>query len=217
MSHEIRTPLNVIVSFCNIIKEEIKDKISPDINEYFSSIDLASKRIVRTVDLILNMSAVQSGTYIPTYRLFNLKEDVIDKLIPEFITSAETKGLNFIVDYKTDKLNLYADDYSVTQIFSNLIDNAIKYTNKGTVEIIIERNEDDKLTVKVKDTGIGMSEDFLQKIFQPFTQEEQGYTRRFEGSGLGLALVKKYCELNYAEISVESKKGEGSTFTVMFI
>jgi len=217
ISHEIRTPLNVIVSFCNIIKEEIKDKISPDINEYFNSIDLASKRIVRTVDLILNMSAVQSGTYIPTHRFFNLKEDVIDKLIPEFITLAKIKGLTFLVDYKTDKLNLYADDYSVTQIFSNLIDNAIKYTNKGKVEIIIERNEDDKLTVKVKDTGIGMSEDFLQKIFQPFTQEEQGYTRRFEGSGLGLALVKKYCELNNAEISVESKKGEGSTFTVMFI
>ncbi|MDH7604637.1 MAG: PAS domain S-box protein [Melioribacter sp.] len=216
MSHEIRTPLNVIVSFCNLIKEETQDIISPELKEYFKSIDFASKRIIRTIDLVLNMSAVQSGAYIPTYSFFNLKEKIIDNLMAEFKTIAENKGLTFYVDYKTDKLSLFADDYSVAQIFSNLIDNAIKYTNEGSVEIVVERNENDKLTVKVKDTGIGMSEDFLNKLFQPFTQEEQGYTRRFEGSGLGLALVKKYCEMNNAEIYVESQKGKGSTFTVIF-
>ena len=217
MSHEIRTPLNVIVSFCNLIKEEIQDMISPELKEYFKSVDSASKRIIRTIDLILNMSAVQSGAYIPTYSFFNLKDKIIDNLIVEFKTIAESKGLTFYVDYKTEKLNLFADDYSVAQIFSNLIDNAIKYTNEGGVEIVVERNENDKLTVKVKDTGIGMSEDFLTKLFQPFTQEEQGYTRKFEGSGLGLALVKKYCEMNNAEIYVESQKGKGSTFTVVFL
>lgn len=217
MSHEIRTPLNVIVSFCNLIKEETQDIISPELKEYFKSVDSASKRIIRTIDLILNMSAVQSGAYIPTYSFFNLKDKIIDNLVAEFKTIAESKGLTFYVDYKTEKLNLFADDYSVAQIFSNLIDNAIKYTNEGGVEIVVERNENDKLTVKVKDTGIGMSEDFLTKLFQPFTQEEQGYTRKFEGSGLGLALVKKYCEMNNAEIYVESQKGKGSTFTVVFL
>ncbi len=217
MSHEIRTPLNVIVSFCNLIKDEIQNIISPELKEYFNSIDLASKRIIRTIDLILNMSAVQSGAYVPIYNLLNIKDKIIDNLVSEFKTIAENKGLTFNVDYKTDKLNLLADDYSVTQIFSNLIDNAIKYTNEGSVEVVVERNQNDKLTVKVKDTGIGISEDFLNKLFHPFSQEEQGYTRKFEGSGLGLALVKKYCELNNAEIYVESQKGKGSTFTVVFM
>lgn len=215
ISHEIRTPINVIVSFNNLIKEEVQDKISPDLLDSFNSIDLATKRIIRTIDLILNMSAVQSGLYEPTFKTINIK-DIINHLISEFKFIAENKGLNFSVYYNTSQLNIVADNYSVTQILSNLIDNAVKYTLKGSVEIIVDRNNENKLIVKVKDTGIGISDEFIHNLFQPFTQEEQGYTRRFEGSGLGLALVKKYCEINNAEITVESKKDTGSTFTVIF-
>lgn len=216
MSHEIRTPINVIVSFNNLIKDEVRDKIDPELYASFISVDLATKRIIRTIDLILNMSAIQSGTYEPTFKSINIKKDIIDNLILEYKLIAENKGLNFSVVYNTSLLDIYADEYSVTQIFSNLIDNAIKYTLKGLVEIIVDRDNESKLIVKVKDTGVGISEEFIPNLFKPFTQEEQGYTRRFEGSGLGLALVKKYCEINNAEISVESKKNEGSTFTVIF-
>lgn len=216
MSHEIRTPLNVIVSFCNFIKEEIKDKLSSDLLQSFDSIDMASKRITRTIDLILNMSAIQSGSYKTSFKTINIKSDVLESLETEFKLIAQGKGLDFSINYNTQDLELFADDYSITQIFSNLIDNAIKYTLKGYVEVTVDRNDENNLVIKVKDTGIGISNEFIPKLFQPFTQEEQGYTRRFEGSGLGLALVKKYCEINNAEIFVESKKDIGTTFTVIF-
>jgi signal transduction histidine kinase len=103
----------------------------------------------------------------------------------------------------------------VRQIFDNLIHNAIKYTHKGGIEIDIYSNTN-SIQVVVADTGIGISEEYLPNLFKPFTQEEHGYTRKYEGNGLGLALVKRYCELNDTQIKVESKKGEGTKFTLEF-
>jgi signal transduction histidine kinase len=98
---------------------------------------------------------------------------------------------------------------------SKEIDNAIKYTKEGHIFVEVEKT-DDKLIVKVKDTGIGISQEYIPKLFSPFTQEDTGYTRKFEGTGLGLALVKKYVEINKAMISVKSKKREGTQFTLIF-
>jgi signal transduction histidine kinase len=97
-----------------------------------------------------------------------------------------------------------------------LIDNAIKYTDNGRVEVTIDRNNDGCIIVSVEDTGIGISDEFMKNIFKPFLQEESGYSRRYEGNGLGLALTKKYCELNNATINVESQKGAGSKFIITF-
>ena len=119
--------------------------------------------------------------------------------------------------YNKNKNNsIKCDEYSIHQIFSNLIDNAVKYTASGSVIIELRKDKDNKIEVEVKDTGIGISEDYLQNLFLPFSQEEQGYTRKFDGNGLGLALVKKYCELNNIGISVSSKKGTGTSFTLIF-
>ena len=97
-----------------------------------------------------------------------------------------------------------------------MIDNAIKYTDNGRVEVTIDRNNDGCIIVSVEDTGIGISDEFMKNIFKPFLQEESGYSRRYEGNGLGLALTKKYCELNNATINVESQKGAGSKFIITF-
>ncbi|OGU77934.1 MAG: hypothetical protein A2W11_12710 [Ignavibacteria bacterium RBG_16_35_7] len=102
------------------------------------------------------------------------------------------------------------------QIFQNLIGNAIKYTLKGSVTVILEDFNEEKLQVVVKDTGIGISKEYIANLFAPFSQEDVGYKREFEGNGLGLALVKKYVEINNADILVESEKDRGSTFTVIF-
>jgi signal transduction histidine kinase len=104
----------------------------------------------------------------------------------------------------------------MTQIFSNLVNNAIKYTKAGTIVLRIYRNNGNNICVDVSDTGIGISEQYIDQVFTPFSQEETGYTRRFEGNGLGLALVKKYVELNNAYIYVNTKKGRGTKFTVVF-
>jgi signal transduction histidine kinase len=97
-----------------------------------------------------------------------------------------------------------------------LIDNAVKYTIKGKVEIVLEKNKLGIVIVEVKDTGIGISKEYIPRIFEPFTQEDHGYTRSFEGNGIGLALVKKYCELNNIIVEVESEKNVGSTFRIIF-
>ncbi len=103
------------------------------------------------------------------------------------------------------------------QIFSNLIDNAIKFTKKGKIELILRRDADFRLIIDVIDTGIGISKDYLNKIFAAFSQEESGYGRTFEGSGLGMFVVKKFCDLNDIEIKISSEVGVGTKVTLLFI
>ena len=134
----------------------------------------------------------------------------------EFRYSAINKGLDLIFESKEDNLIILADLYTITQIFANLIHNAIKYTTNGTIKISATKYKSGKVSVRVKDSGVGMSDIFINKIFDPFSQEETGYTRKFEGTGLGLTLVRKYCELNNASINVKSIKNGGSTFIISF-
>lgn len=212
MSHEIRTPIHALLALTNLIKEELKDKLSED----FEILESSAKRIIRTIDLILNMSEIQTGTYEMEVKKFDIYNDVIKRLTNEFVAESNTKGLDFIVGKKTEKTTLVADQYSVEQILSNLVSNAIKYTNDGFIRVEIDRNDNNQLEVVVQDSGIGISPDYISQLFESFSQEETGYSRKFEGNGLGLALVKKYCELNDADIIVYSEKGKGSTFKVVF-
>jgi len=212
MSHEIRTPINAMLSFTSLLKEEIYDSVDEDLKESFSIIANAGKRLIRTIDLILDMADVQAGSYDYNPQEIDINE-VLQKLIVEFSLAAKEKGLQLKSNLKNEKCIKKVDEYTIRQIFSNLIDNAIKYTDEGFVEVSTS-TKNDKLIVEVHDSGIGISEENQSVIFEPFRQEHQGYSRKFEGNGLGLALVKNYCEMNNATISVKSKKGEGSTFIV---
>ncbi|MGD8781880.1 MAG: ATP-binding protein [Ignavibacteria bacterium] len=212
VSHEIRTPINTITSFCGFLEDTLKDNGNKDTKESFKIINSAAIRMIRTIDLILNMSEIQTGSYEPLLKKLNI-HNLLQNLLPEFKSSAKRKGLNIGIKNLSDNCITEVDEYSVSQVFANLIDNAIKYTPKGNVEIEIS-NCDKSVLVTIKDTGIGISKDYLPVLFNPFSQEEGGYTRKFEGNGLGLALVKKYCEINNAEISVESEKGKGTKFTI---
>ena len=217
MSHEIRTPISSITSFTNLLRSELEDKVGDDIKLTFDMIDLGSKRLIRTIDLILNMSSIQTDTY--QLELVNLElcEDVIKPVIKDFMKAATVKGLDLKLTnkLKTSRI-LKLDQYSMSQIFVNLIDNAIKYTNEGFIEITVEQNKSGNLKVTIEDSGIGISKEYLRNLFRPFSQEEQGYTRSYEGNGLGLALVKNYCTLNKADISVDSIKGKGTKVTIVF-
>lgn len=216
ISHEIRSPLNVILGFSELIRDELKENLTPKTTNSFKAIDTAGRRIIRTVELILNMSELHVGTYEPTPKNFDLVEGLLKNIFKEYKFSAIKKGLEFKILVNTPNTIIYADHYSTAQIFANLVDNAIKYTNKGKVELVVERNGQNELQASVQDTGIGISHDYIPKLFEPFTQEQQGYSRKYEGTGLGLALVKKYCEINNANIAVETKKGSGTKFTVRF-
>ena len=218
VSHEIRTPINTILSFSSLIGDELSGKVSDDLKEGFGIMAIAGQRIIRTIDLILNMSELQTKTYDPRKTTFNLIDDILAPLMEEFQIHAGTKKLKLelVTSLEKSKAIIKKDRYSISQIFINLVDNAIKYTLKGGIKINVYLNDDNKLCVEVNDTGIGISEEYLPVLFDSFSQEEQGYSRRFEGTGLGLALVKNYCEINNAEIEVESSKGTGSTFRVIF-
>lgn len=216
MSHEIRSPINTMLNFVSLIKEEVNRPLNEEMKFSFNAIDSSSRRLIRTIDSILNMSQIQTGYLECSYKPLDLGRDVLSGIVKEYSTSAASKGLslNFVNNYETPIVT--ADLYTLVQIFSNLIDNAIKYTKDGEITVRIYRGQDNNISVDVSDTGIGISEEYIDQLFTPFTQEEQGYTRKFEGNGLGLALVKKYCELNNASISVKSSKGSGSVFTVTF-
>ncbi len=216
MSHEIRTPLNAIVGNVDYLKDAFSEKVDLDTRESFDSIDLSSKRIIRTVDLILNVAEFQTSGYEPHLVKVDLNSEVLKKLYEEHLLLAQKKGLELIYKCEVKEVKVLADEYSITQTFANLIDNAIKYTKKGKVEILLKKNKNDNIIVEIKDTGIGISKEFRKQLFKPFVQEEQGYTRSYDGSGLGLTLVKNYCDINKAIIEVESEKNVGSTFRIIF-
>ena len=214
MSHEIRTPLNVILTAMSLIQDDFKDT-DEETKVILDSVSSAGKRLQRTIDLILNISAVQSGSYSPERKKFDLDKE-LEILVEEFKTFENEKDIRISYINKSRQSSIVADHYSVTQIFQNLIGNAIKYTPKGTIDVIMDDWSEDKLRVIVKDTGIGISKEYIANLFSPFSQEDVGHKREFEGNGLGLALVKKYIEMNNADILVESEKDRGSTFTVIF-
>lgn len=216
MSHEIRTPLNVVINSVNFIKELTMDTIDAEYSDLFKNTESASIRIINTIDRILNVSEIQTGAYEPIYKNIDLDVEVLTNIYIEFKNLASSKGLNLTYNCNLEKPIIYGDLYSTTQIFANLVDNAIKYTKEGSIEIFLYETEDSYKAVDIVDTGIGISKNFLPFLFEPFSQEEQGYSRRFEGTGLGLSLVKNYCRYNNAEISVKSEKNIGTTFTVVF-
>jgi len=217
MSHEIRSPIHTILSFAGFIREQLSGRIEEDIIDSLDSMDTAGRRITRTIDLILNMSQINTGTVEINKSNISLYDEVIAPILKEYDLLLKSRNNKINLEWKDchPDANVFADEYSLKQIFQNLIDNANKYTENGTITISSECNGD-RLLVNVIDTGVGISEKYLSKLFTPFSQEEQGYTRRYDGNGLGLALVKKYCDMNDLEISVTSEKGKGSCFTVVF-
>jgi len=216
MSHEIRTPINAIVSMSSLLRYDFEKGANNDQIVSFDIIDRAGNRIIRTVDLLINLSEVQAGTYETNPIKFNLYSDILVKLIVDNKLLAEKKNIKLSILCQTLETEIIADFYTVNQIFVQLLDNAIKYTNQGEVSMRLSKNENSNLVVEIKDSGIGIDREYLTKIFQPFSQEEMGYTRKYDGNGIGLALVKRYCELNNAKIEVKSEKNVGSTFTVSF-
>ena len=214
MSHEIRTPLNVILTATPLLAEDIPSG-NEDINILLESVSSAGKRLQRTIDMILNLSSVQSGNYMAQFEPVNLNDD-LRLLVDEMRSLAIEKNLEMILSNTVYEPMVNADKYTLNQIFQNLLGNSIKYTQSGKIEVKISEDKPGKIKVEVKDTGIGMSEEYMKKLFTPFSQEDMGYKREFEGNGLGLALVKKYVELNKAQIFVSSKKKKGTNFKIVF-
>lgn len=214
MSHEIRTPLNVILPSIPLLADELGNK-DKELVSILNAVENAGKRLQRTIDMILSMSAVQSGNYKPQFETFNLSED-LKNLTQEFVQITKEKGLKLYYSNSCSNSQVSADRYTIGQIFQNLIGNAVKYTHSGHVSVSVEDHQENKIIVKIEDTGIGITSKYLKNLFSPFSQEDAGQTRKYEGNGLGLALVKEYVTVNKGLISVQSEKNKGSVFSVVF-
>ncbi len=211
MSHEIRTPINGILGISQVIELESKDKT---ILEYVDLQKKSGRRLLDTINSILNLSRIEAEK-----DQLVLKAVDINKLVHEAAASLEEvarhKGLKYRVVQHTEQLMCLSDETMLYQVVHNIVGNAIKFTERGevtaTVALCAERSW---VTVRVTDTGVGISKEFLPKVFNAFEQESMGQDRVYEGSGLGLSISKKYVELLGGEIDVISEKGKGSTFEV---
>lgn len=215
VSHEIRTPLHLILSNLAMIKEIHGENILPSLKKYLDNTKLASNRMTRTIESIINMAELQVGVYQPKYSNFDIVKDILDDLHKEFSILAELKHLDLELIVHTENCIAQCDKNSLINIFSNILDNAIKFTNSGIVSINVEKVNSELICVKISDTGIGISKEYLPKLYEIFSQEESGIARSFEGNGLGLAITKRYCETNNIDIHFESLKGKGTTVKLL--
>lgn len=213
MSHEIRTPLTNIINLASLLVSEHKYMKESEAQSVFNGITSSGKRIIRTIELILNYAEVSTNTYKPNFKELKLSE-IIRKIENELKPAYKDKGLEFLfIPCENDKI--IGDEYSVTSMLKHIIENAIIFTVDGEIEIRLYRNND-LLIFECKDSGIGISEDHKINMFTPFMQEEKGYGRTYDGVGLGLPLTRKYCELNNVELNFASEKGKGTIFTIRF-
>jgi PAS domain S-box-containing protein len=215
ISHQIRTPLNLIIGYVNLSLFELENIQNDALSGYFDSIKESAKELVRTVDLILDISRIESGDLPLSITKVNLAE-IIQKEIDECRPAAREKRIKLSFSNETDKVMIDGDAYYLERVFKNLLDNALKFTEQGFVSVRLGTNPMGAAVVDVEDSGIGISPEYCSRIFDPYAQEETGNTSAFKGVGLGLTLVKKYLDLHSAAIDVRSLKNHGSVFTVTF-
>ncbi len=214
ISHEIRTPLNSILGFSDLFKQRYGEMVSVKDQDIFQYITNASNRLMRTVDSILNISQLNAGAF----KLQKCEIDLnslIKNVLEEIRMQAVKKNLELIFNTPDQQAMIFSDNHSLHQAILNLVDNAIKYTNAGKIELSLSQKQN-SYRLSIQDTGIGISEEYQKRIFEPYTQESEGFTKNFQGIGLGLALTKRYLELNDINLELESSKSLGTTFTLIF-
>lgn len=213
MSHEIRTPLNSIVGFTNLLLET---EISARQRDFLQKISFSSQTLLGLINDILDFSKIEAGKLDIDHVNFDLNS-IMDHLLSMFAEISAKKGIKLsISSYDNVPSLLVGDPLRLSQVLINLTNNAIKFTDSGEVEIIVALRKLDPKTAgllfTVRDTGIGIAEESIKKIFDTFTQADESMTRRFGGTGLGLSICKRLIEMMGGEIWVESTLGKGSTF-----
>ena len=210
ISHEIRTPLNGILGFGQILADtELSDE---EKNLYLQMLNESSLRIINTVTSIMDISLLSSGNQEVLVKEIQLKPVILD-VIERYADTVKKKrlSLTFHDPEINEDIKIYTDGELLKKVILQLIDNALKFTPQGSVDVGYEINGN-FLHFFVKDSGIGISSENQQRIFDDFMQEDNATTRRYEGSGLGLSIAKKIVELLGGKMWLESEKGKGSTF-----
>ncbi len=210
MSHEIRTPLIGILGYADIIQNETKDS---ETKEMAGIIKKSGDRLHDTLNQILDLSKAESELSNVKLEKFNISQ-LINETVNLYKIAALEKGLELIFNKDVNEVYADVEQNLFINLMNNLLNNAVKYTNKGKITVGL-KNYSDKIIIEVKDTGVGIPKEMLDTIFEPFRQVSEGLARRFEGTGLGLTLAKKYIRIMNGEIEVESLVNTGSIFRII--
>ena len=216
MSHEIRTPMNGIIGMLSLTKKQCGDL--PKALEYLDEAENLSQYLLSIINDILDLSRIEAGKLELEQKPLDLR-GVAEKLRNMFQETAESKGIAFAVRFQDfDSYCVIGDEIRICQVLINLVSNAVKFTRKGEVTVTFQKmlEESGKLDflMKVHDTGIGIAPEFLEKIFLPFEQESSKITRKYGGSGLGMAITENIVRIMGGTIVINSKPDNGSDFSV---
>jgi len=208
MSEKIQGPLNLILDSSDTIREEVKDQVNDNIRQLFDDMSYSGKEIIRAVQMINDLSEIQANNY-----ELNLEKISVSDIIRDILADEEyaihKSGVDMLVENKasTDKISI--DEYAINQILSNIIDNAVKNTLEGHIEILVSQENDKSLKISVSDTGRGMSQSFQKEMYHPFKRELTDGANG-HGLGLGLTLTREFCKLMNVNIHISSKPGKGT-------
>lgn len=213
VSHELRTPLNSILGFSQILKSQTKGPLNDYQVKMTNCIHTNGESLLHLVNDILDMSTIESNRLKLTPHFFNL-EVLIQEVLSEMQWLAEKKGLAIQTAIDLAEREVYNDRQRLKQILTNLLSNAIKFTESGSINVTVKTPGKNALEICVRDTGIGIADEQLSTIFQPFRQVDQSTIRRHAGTGLGLAITHSLVGMMQGWITVESQVGHGSTFRI---
>jgi len=214
VSHELRTPLNVILGYTEMLQGGLYGPVSAQQQDVMNNVIESTHHLTHLVRELLDQAQFESGRLALVIAPFTLTE-IIKPLIAQLTPLAEAKGLALVFEIDPEMPSrLNGDAKRLQHILFNLVNNAIKFTETGTVQVRLYRSHPAKWVIEVTDTGIGIPLEIQPYIFEPFRQGDGSITRRYEGNGLGLAIVKQLTSLMEGEITLKSEAERGSTFMV---
>jgi signal transduction histidine kinase len=216
MSHELRTPLTVIIGYSEMLQENAQALGYSDFIPELNKIQLSGKHLLTIIKDILDMSKIEAGKASLDLETFSLSV-LVDEVVTAIQPLLEEHDNTLQVACADNLGSMYADQTKVRQILFNLLSNAAKFTEQGQITLAVEHQSNsgtEWINFQVTDTGIGMSSDQLEHLFEPFMQADLSASRRYSGTGLGLSISRTFCRMMGGDISVESEFAKGSTFTV---
>ncbi len=208
MSEKVQGPLNLILDSSDTIRKEVKDQVNDNIRQLFDDMSYSGKEIIRAVQMINDLSEIQADNYEVNREKISVSGAIRDILDDEEY-AIHKSGIDLVVENKANSDIILIDEYAFGQILSNVIDNAVKNTKEGLIEIKVSQDNDKLLKISVSDTGRGMSQSFQKEMFFPFKRELSNGANG-HGLGLGLTLTKEFCKLMNVNIHITSKPGKGT-------
>jgi len=216
MSHELRTPLNAVIGYSEMLSEDLEDSQSPELVGDVNKIHTAGIHLLSLVNDILDLSKIEAGKLELTLTDIDLNA-IITEAVNTVIPMAKNNGNELIFNLLDPPENIHSDEMRLKQVVLNIINNAVKFTSNGNIYVSLRSDsylDNEVFYIEVRDTGIGIKPELIGKLFQPFYQADESATRKFGGTGLGLALSKQLIEGLGGNIKVESVINQGSTFTI---